>query len=438
MPRGSALSRVSAESLLGWAGAAVAVLIVYVVVVRGGDLLIGTAAAHVELSILATVIVAATIDRIQSRCEAIAARLLHRESSNPYEVLAQFSSQVAGAEAAGALPQLMARLLAEGTAAAWAQVWLLVNGRPTLMATHPPEAVAESSAPAIGGASSADGLRSVAVGHAGGVLGVLRVKERDGHPLTAVEARLFAGLAAQAGLALHAAQLRAELEQRHRQLTERADELRAARDRLVTTQDTERRRLERDIHDGAQQQLVALRINLRLAQTLAERSPERAAELSSEQAGAVKDAIATLQALSRGTDPEVLTRAGLAEALRDATKSCPLPVRLSLQEVGRFPRSVETAVYFSCLEAVQNVIKHAHAAHVAVRLGVVGEALELEVVDDGRGLAPGAVAGSGLGNMRERLEAVGGHLQIGAAAGSGTSVIAIVPAVRSSSSGTVD
>jgi signal transduction histidine kinase len=253
-----------------------------------------------------------------------------------------------------------------------------------------------------------------------------------------VEARLFAGLAAQAGLALHAAQLRAELEQRHRQLTERAGELRAARDRLVTTQDTERRRLERDIHDGAQQQLVALRINLRLVQTLAERSPERAAELSSEQAGAVKDAIATLQALSRGTDPEVLTRAGLAEALRDATKSCPLPVRLSLQEVGRFPRSVETAVYFSCLEAVQNVIKHAHAAHVDVRLGVVGEALELEVVDDGRGLAPGAVAGSGLGNMRERLEAVGGHLQIGAAAGSGTSVIAIVPAVRSSSSGTVD
>jgi hypothetical protein len=141
------LSRVSPESLLGWAGAAVAVLVVYVVVVRGGDQLIGTRAAHVELSILATVVVAATIDRIQSRCERIAARLLHRGTSSPYDVLAQFSSQVAGAEAAGELPQLMARLLAEGTGAAWAQVWVLVNGRPTLMATSPPEASAESSVP---------------------------------------------------------------------------------------------------------------------------------------------------------------------------------------------------------------------------------------------------------------------------------------------------
>jgi len=438
MSRGMPLSRVSPESLLGWAGAAVAVLVVYVVVVRGGDQLIGTRAAHVELSILATVVVAATIDRIQSRCERIAARLLHRGTSSPYDVLAQFSSQVAGAEAAGELPQLMARLLAEGTGAAWAQVWVLVNGRPTLMATSPPEASAESSVPAISGTSSTDGLRSVAVGHAGSVLGVLRVREREGHPLTPVESRLFAGLAAQAGLALHAAQLRAELEHRHLELTARAGQLRAARDRLVATQDAERRRLERDIHDGAQQQLVALRINLRLAQTLAERSPERAAQLLCEQAAAAEDAIATLRALSRGAEPEVLSRAGLAEALREAATTCPLPVELDLHDVGRFPRPVETAVYFSCLEALQNVAKHAHATRVSVHLDVVGEALEMEVVDDGRGLEPGAVAGAGLGNMRERLVAVGGELQIGAARDSGTAVTAIVPAVRSSSVGAVD
>ncbi len=434
MSQGMPLRRVSPESVLGWAGAAVAVLVVYVVVVRGGDWLIGTRAAHVELSILATVIVAATIDRIQSRCERLAARLLHRDSSNPYDVLAQFSSQVAGAEAAGELPQLMARLLAEGTAAAWAQVWVLVNGRPTLMATFPPGVAADSSAPAISGSSSTDGLRSVAVGHAGSVLGVLRVKEQDGHPLTPVESRLFAGLAAQAGLALHAAQLRAELEQRHRELTDRAGQLRAARDRLVAAQDAERRRLERDIHDGAQQQLVALRINLRLAQTLAERSPERAAQLLSEQAHAAEDAITTLRALSRGAEPEVLTRAGLPAALREAAKICPLPVELELHDVGRFSRPVETAVYFSCLEALQNVVKHARATQVGVHLDVVGDALELKVVDDGRGLEPGAVAGSGIGNMRERLAAVGGQLRIGAARGSGTSVTALVPAVRSTAS----
>jgi signal transduction histidine kinase len=207
-------------------------------------------------------------------------------------------------------------------------------------------------------------LRGVAVGHGGTVLGVLRLQEREGRPLTPVEERLFAGLAAQAGLALHSAQVRAELEERHRQLTARTAELRAARDQLVAAQDAERRRLERDIHDGAQQQLVALRINLRLVQTVAARAPERAAQLIGEQEQAAVDAIATLRALSRGAEPEVLARDGLAEALRVASGTCPLPVSLDLHEVGRFARPVETAVYFCCLEALQNTVKHAGAGSV--------------------------------------------------------------------------
>jgi signal transduction histidine kinase len=323
----------------------------------------------------------------------------------------------------------MARLLAEGTTAAWAQVWVLVNGRPTLMATHPAGAAPTSPPPSVGAAAAAEGtgLRGVAVGHGGTVLGVLRLQEREGRPLTPVEERLFAGLAAQAGLALHSAQVRAELEERHRQLTARTAELRAARDQLVAAQDAERRRLERDIHDGAQQQLVALRINLRLVQTVAARAPERAAQLIGEQQQAAVDAIATLRALSRGAEPEVLARDGLAEALRVASGTCPLPVSLDLHEVGRFPRPVETAVYFCCLEALQNTVKHADAGSVALSLSMVGGALRLEVVDDGRGLAPGSAQGAGLANMRERLEAVGGTLQIGAAPGSGTSVVAVVP-----------
>lgn len=425
-------TRARPEAVAGWLVAAVMVVVVYVVVVRGGDLLVGTAAAHVELSILATVIVAATIERVQRYGERVAARWMGREHQNPYDVLARFSSRAAAAEAAGELPQLMARLLSEGTSAAWAQVWLLVNGRPTLMATHPAEAMTMTATmaapPSIGGAvDESTGVRGVAVGHGGRVLAVLRLRERDGQPLTAVEERLFAGLAAQSGLALHSAQVRAELEDRHRQLTARTAQLHAARNQLVAAQDTERRRLERDIHDGAQQQLVALRINLRLVQTVADRAPERARQLIVEQERAVVDAIATVRALSRGADPEVLVRDGLAEALRIASTSCPLPVSLDLHDVGRFSRSVETAVYYCCLEALQNTVKHAEADTVSISLSLTAGALQLEVVDDGRGVQPGAARGAGLVNMRERLEAVGGTLRVGAASGSGTSVVAVVP-----------
>ena len=113
------------------------------------------------------------------------------------------------------------------------------------------------------------GRRALAVRHGGHLLGVLRLQERPGVALTAVEERLFAGLAAQAGLVLRLVGLRAELEDRHEELVARAEELKASRERLIETQDAERRRLERDIHDGAQQHLVALTVNLRLAQTIA-------------------------------------------------------------------------------------------------------------------------------------------------------------------------
>lgn len=423
--------RVSPQAALGWLGTAVVVVVVYVVVVLGGGLLLDAPSAQLLLSVLATVVVAATIDGVQQRCERLAARLLQGGRQSPYDVLTRFSSRAVEADAVGRLPEQMARLLAEGTATAWAQVWLLVNGRPTLMATHPPDAAALTVPPSIGATTQRhDGLRSVAVGHAGRVLGMLRVQERKGRPLTGVEERLFVGLAAQAGLALHTAQLRAELEARHRELTARAEELRDARARLVAAQDRERQRLERDIHDGAQQQLVALQINLRLAQTLAARAPERAAALLGEQSAAAEDAIETLRTLSRGLQPRALREGGLGEALAVATSSSPLPVHLAVEVTSRFPRSVEGALYFFCLEALQNAVKHSGATRVEVRLEAHGETVELSVADDGSGITPGSSGGAGLRNMRDRLEAVGGTLRIESRPGLGTSATAVVPAVR--------
>lgn len=405
----SAAARLTPEGVLGWALTAAAVLLGYLFVVRGGALLLGAEQAPIALSIAATVLVATLIDPVQTRGERLARRVLHREREAPYDVLARFSSRVAEAEVAGELPHLMARLLAEGTQASWAQVWVRVNGRLTLMATHP--VGAPTDAPPDG-----PGVRSVAVGHDGAALGVLRVQERPDHPLTPVEERLFAGLAAQAGLALHTAQLRAELVARHAQLAQRAAELTDVRNRLVAAQDQERQRLERDIHDGAQQQLVALRINLGLAQTLADRVPERAAELLQEQAGAAASVIATVETLSRGDAPAVLRRDGLVAAVRDAASSCPLPVDLALTDVGRLAAAVESTAYFVCLEAMQNVVKHAEATRVSVSLGVHGTELLLEVRDDGIGELPrngdGTSEGRGLRNMEDRLVSVGGTLQL--------------------------
>jgi signal transduction histidine kinase len=240
---------------------------------------------------------------------------------------------------------------------------------------------------------------------------------------------LYAGLAAQAGLALHTAQLRAELHARHRELSARASQLRTARDELVQIQDQERRRLERDIHDGAQQQLVALRINLRLAQTLASRDPQRATRLLAEQADAANDAIETLRTLSRGVQPQVLRDHGLSQALAMAASASPVTVNLHVRDVGRLSTDVEAAAYFCCLEALQNVVKHAEATTVTVNVAVKADTLELEIVDDGKGIAPDSVPGTGLGNMRDRLTAVAGTLHIESRPHRGTKVTAAIPAV---------
>ena len=261
--------------LLVLAGLAIFVGGVYVVVVLGGGMLIGrTSSPSLALSVLATAIVALAFEPVQSRLERLAADLVRGGKPSPYDVLSRFSETVTGSYASEELPARMAKVLADGTGAEWAQVWLSVNDQLTLAAIWPPDADTSDDTPP--GAHEPAGRRALEVRQAGELLGVLRLQERERQPLTPVEERLFAGLAAQAGLVLHGARLRAELSLRLDELSARAEELRVSRERLVDTQDAERKRLERDIHDGAQQHLVALAVNLRLAQTLARRSPERA------------------------------------------------------------------------------------------------------------------------------------------------------------------
>ena len=272
------------------------------------------------------------------------------------------------------------------------------------------------------------GRRELSVRQAGELLGLLVVQERDDIPLTPVEERLFAGLANQAGLVLRGVRLRAELVHRLAELSASAEELRVSRQRLVDAQDAERKRLERDIHDGAQQHLVALAVNLRLAHTLAARSAEQADRLVAEQGKAATVTIETITDLSRGIYPSQLVDEGLAAALRTATSRSPVPVELAANDIGRYAAGVEAAAYFCVLEALQNSAKHSSAKAIRIELRDRSGVLEVIVRDDGAGFDLGATqVGAGLANMRDRVESAGGTLTIETSSGRGTLVAARLP-----------
>ena len=413
-------------------GLAAFVVAVYVVIVVGGGVLLGRdGSPSVALSVLATAVVALGFEPVRQRMHSTAARVLGRQVVSPYDVLSRFSGTAAGSDAE--LAQQMVRLLAEGTNAEWAQVWLTVQGRLRLAATWPIDAIASDDEPepvADARDSTGIGRRAVTVRHGGQVYGVFRLQERDALPLSSIEERLFTGLAAQAGLVLRLLGLRTELAARHEELAARAAELQQSRDRLIAAQDDERRRLERDIHDGAQQHLVALAVNLRVVETVVAKDPARAAGMLHAQSAAAREAIETLSRLSRGMYPRQLADAGLAAALRAGVAGTAVPVDVVDTSGRRLPGEVEAALYFFAMEAIQNAAKHAQASRITVRLDATGDPTTVTVTDDGVGFAPvavGAGAGAGLANMRDRIDAVGGAVAVTSAAASGTTVTASVP-----------
>ncbi len=413
-------------ALVVWGGAFLSVTAVYVVVVLGGGLLIGhTDSPHMGLSILATAIVALGLEPLRSWLEGVAKRWVPGDRATPYDVLSRFTDSLTGDLESGRveLPLRMARLLAEGTGARWAEVWLVVDGEPELAAGWPEEAGSRQD----GADGDQPGPRSLDVTLDGVRLGVLRLQERSDQPLSPVEERLFAGLAAQAGLVLRGAGLRVDLAKRAEDLATLAEDLQVSRRRVVDAHDSERRRLERDIHDGAQQHLVALVVNFRVAHTLTARNPDRAQAVLGEQGKAVDNAITSLVDLSRGIYPQILTEDGVAAAVRDVVGSSSIPVSVLDRGIGRQDAELETALYFCCVEAVQNAVKHAAADRIEVELAKLGDRIVLRVRDDGQGFdVATVVAAGGLGNLRDRVDSVGGDLTVRTNEAGGTDVVVSV------------
>jgi len=206
-------------------------------------------------------------------------------------------------------------------------------------------------------------------------------------------------------------------------------DLRESRARILSATDKERQRIERDLHDGAQQRLVALGIKLELARELVESDPHGGSELISEIATDVDEVLGDMRSLAHGVYPSLLADYGLAQALRTAAEAGPLPSTVSAGDLGRYPEAIESAVYFCCLEALQNAAKHAEGASlVSLTFSENDDGrLAFEVGDDGPGLAEPVTPGAGLANMRDRIAAVGGSLTIDSSPGGGTRIAGQVP-----------
>jgi signal transduction histidine kinase len=217
------------------------------------------------------------------------------------------------------------------------------------------------------------------------------------------------------------------------------DELQESRARIQAAADSERLRIERDLHDGAQQRLVALRIRLGLAAKLTEEEPRRGSALLFHLGRELEEALEEIRSLARGIYPSVLADRGLEEALGAVARRAPIATTVDARDLSRYPTEVESAVYFCCLEALQNVAKHAKGAS-SIWISLVDDgALRFAVVDDGAGFSKERVtAGTGVINMRDRLAALGGELKIHSAPGEGTQVVGAVPVGGQASTQTVN
>jgi signal transduction histidine kinase len=403
---------------------AIFISVVYVAIVVGVGALVGSRANPI-LSAAAAAVVALAFQPARRRAQRLADRLVYGKRASPYEVLSEFSERLGKAYASDELLFRMARALAEGTSAARADVWIRIGDQLRPEATWPRE---EEPLPPMPAAANEDGSASPMsmlepIHHDGELLGALSIRKKAGEAITPTEERLVRDLAAQAGLVMRNVALT-------QQLMEKIDQLRASRQRLVTAQDEERRKLERNLHDGAQQQIVALAVKLRLLEQLIERDAAKARSIAADLQGDIGSALQELRDLARGIYPPLLADQGLVAALESQAQRSVVPVAVEADGIGRYPRDAEAAVYFSCLEALQNVAKYARASRATLRLFDGDGHLRFEVIDDGVGFdTDGTSYGTGLQGMIDRLAAVGGELYVRSVPGIGTTVTGEIPLV---------
>jgi signal transduction histidine kinase len=388
--------------------------VVYLVAVVGVGALLGLGNhVNLTLSLLAAGVVALAFQPGRERLQRLANRIVYGRRATPYDALAVLSRRVAETAPSEVLLTEMVRTVCDALGVSSASLWWSAGQELRPAAWWPPGTQHRA---ASGLVSNGTGLCTLPVRHENRLLGAISVSVPPGRSLSSSDQRLLADVANQAGLVLRNLGLTADL-------MTRLEELRESRRRLVTVQVEERRRLERDLHDGAQQLLLGVRLGIREVLALLETDPAVArGRLEWLEQGA-DEALRTLRELARGVCPPLLTTKGLAAALSARARSLPIAVHLSADCAGRYPADLEAAVYFCCSEALQNVVRHARASSVTVRLSEEGRELLFVIEDDGQGFdLAKAVEGSGLQSMRDRMDVAGGSLEIVSRQGGGTRV----------------
>jgi signal transduction histidine kinase len=440
--------------VLSVAGFTVVVAVIYIVIVMG----IGTVPSSATdrevlgLSMLAAAVAAIGYLPARDRLVASATRLVYGAKEAPDEALRTFGSRLTRAipmdelllQLAESLRKTMGLTSAEvysGTGEVLERVVSVPDAGPRSVVVTARERPVVTRAGVSGSAWASvwlpallDGrehvqLRVAPVSHAGELLGLIVVERPAAADAFADDDdRVLTELARQVGLAVHNARLDTALQTSLDELRRQADELRRSRARIVASGDAERRRVERNLHDGAQQHLVAMAVNLRIARDIIADDPPAAAEMLDQLADDVKDTIRELRELAHGIYPPLLADSGLGEAMRAAGNRSPLPVTVSAEGIGRYTPEIEAAVYFCCLEALQNAAKHAPQACVEVWLWEESGGLLFSVADDGPGFdAEAARGGHGFVNMADRLGAIGGTVRWESQPGHTSRVLGSVP-----------
>ena len=402
------------------------VTLIYVGLVIGiGNLVTDAGTGFDFLVFGAIAIVALILQPLRHWARRLADRLVYGKRATPYEVLSQFTERIGETLSVEDVLARMTNLITAGTGAERAEVWLRVGRELRLEASSPPQEEgddrprlpleAEDEPPDI-----PDATEVIAVRHRGELLGTIAVSVPAADPLTPEQERMLSELAVQAGLVLRNVGLTAELRAR-------LEDLQHSRERLVAAQDEERRRIERNLHDGAQQQLIALAVKSRLAQQLAQRDPAKSADMLGDIQRDAEAALEDLRDLARGIYPPLLADQGLGAALAAQARKVSIPVTVDVIDEARYPQAIEAAVYFCCLEALNNVSKYADASRAIVRIARDDSRLRFEVEDDGRGFDVGSTThGTGLQGMADRLDALGGGFEITSAPGTGTTIVGTV------------
>jgi signal transduction histidine kinase len=404
---------VVANRAIVYGSLAATISVIYAVIVAGVGAAVGSGdRPNVFAAVAATAVAAVAFQPVRRRAQRLADRLIYGDRASPYELLATFTERLDDASLHEVLPRMTA-LVAQGTGAERVRIWLRDATELRVVAAWPSDGVLPAPMRLDDGELPSLDDPAFAVRHGGDLLGAITVGMPPQEPMTPATERLLVDLSAQAGLVLRNVAL--------------VEELQRSRQRLVTSQDEARRRLERDLHDGAQQRLVTLSLDLRMARERAGASGdvELTTRIQSAEQG-LAQSLAELRELARGIHPAILTQNGLGGALRSLAERSAVPVELRSAPKGRFSPEVEATAYFIVSEALANVAKHAEASRAWVAVEDGGNRLAIEVRDDGVGGATMG-GGSGLLGLADRVEAVGGRIDVRSEPGSGSVVLAEIP-----------